>query len=537
MAVRPVIDLQNETIVNDQYWKGFFPRGNILNAMSAAIFTGFKKQFSLQNGKYSGITSDTDDRIHARNSLEVVNIGKRTGDLDPGQYIVLRYLDPPWQGFYDVFKIINQNLMIGRVYLGNYPNGNRLLTFPMSRLYSFTQMTVSDHDTLYDESAVPVAADLEGVWRMDVISNANHASGVAYLQFNNQPDGRLQARYQLMGLMEGLILPTFLQDHFQLNDFSPFHDEIRKVTGDFLVGKYITSLPDGLPALVANTSLGLFHVEADNQFGFCYMLTRMGVAGDEWTALPTNTLLQPFLDTQLPDGVGMTFDEQMVGWYFPGEATPTPDRAGDLTIGARIPAAGDPQGAVACSFAVKMTIGDVNVFVDGVTHEAALQGTITFGQFEDLGGATLTLDANESRFNYLRINPLTREAEMRYHIVFQSPDGRRFQLEGVKYMQKDSSVGGNDIAELLQDYTTLYAHVFQIMPDGTAKELGTGYLKFRTFENLAATANLAGFLASFQIQGTTDLAIQFQARMRFLAFTAQFVQREYDPLAAAVVVG
>jgi hypothetical protein len=55
-------------------------------------------------------------------------------------------------------------------------------------------------------------------------------------------------------------------------------------------------------------------------------------------------------------------------------------------------------------------------------------------------------------------------------------------------------------------------------------------MKFRTFEDLAAVSNLAGFLASFQITGTNDPIMQLQARMRFIAFTAQFMQREYDPL-------
>ncbi|MEI9973757.1 MAG: hypothetical protein WDO73_17915 [Ignavibacteriota bacterium] len=55
-------------------------------------------------------------------------------------------------------------------------------------------------------------------------------------------------------------------------------------------------------------------------------------------------------------------------------------------------------------------------------------------------------------------------------------------------------------------------------------------LKFRTFENWAAAGNFAAFLASFQITGNHDPLVQFQARMRFLAFTAQFVTREYDPL-------
>ena len=155
--------------------------------MSSAIFTGFRKQFFMQDGKYAGITSDTDDRIHARNSLEEIEIGHDTkGTLEPGRYILLRYLDPPWQGFYDVFKIVNEDLLIGRVYLGEFPNGARVLTFPMSRLYSFDQMTAQDHQEMYAAAAVPAPADLEGVWRMDAVSNANHAGGIAYLQFNNQ---------------------------------------------------------------------------------------------------------------------------------------------------------------------------------------------------------------------------------------------------------------------------------------------------------------------------------------------------------------
>jgi cholesterol oxidase len=523
----PVIDIAGRQIRNDRYWKGFFPQGSVLNAMSSAIFTGFKKEFHHDGNRYTGITSDTDDRIHARNSLqEIVVKHDDSGTLEAGRYVLLNYLDPPWQGFYDVFKIINQDLLIGRVYLGKYPHGTRVFTFPMSRRYTFAQMTVSDHAALYVNGSVPTAADLDGVWRMDIISNANHAAGIAYLQFKNLPDGTFKANYQLMGLMEGLVVPSFLQDHFQLTDFTPFHDEIRKVAGDFLVGKYVTDLPAGLATLLGNSSLGMFHTEANGQFGFYYMLTR--VAGRD---LPTNTLLQPFLDVQLPDGVGMIFDEKMDGWYFPGQGTPAPGRDGDLTIGARIPATGAPAGAVAADFSARMTIGDVNEFIDGYEHQAQLSGSIHFAQFEDLGDATFAMDAALSRFHYLRINPATREAEMEYHLEFAAADGRRFAFDGVKYMQKNS--GQNAIADLLQDYTTLYCHVRQLFADGTSRETGTALLRFRTFEDLHAAASFAAFLASFQITGTSDPFVQFQARLRFLAFTAQFVEREYDPLAMA----
>jgi cholesterol oxidase len=522
----PVIDMANQTIRNDAHWKGFFPQGNVLNAMSSAIFTGFKKQFQLQNGKYTGVTSDTDDRIHARNSLEVINVAHNAkGTLEAGQYILLRYLDPPWQGFYDVLKVIDEDLLIGRVYLGEYPNGARLFTFPMLRSYSFAQMTVSDHAALYTAGTNPTPADLNGVWRMDVISNANHAGGIAYLEFISRPDGTFQASFQLMGLMEGLMLPTFAQNHFQLNDFTPFHDEIRKVSADFLVGKYVAPLPAPLASLLGNSSLGMFHTEADGQFGFYYMLTR--AAAQE---LRTNTLLRPFLDVRLPDGVGMTFDEQMVGWYFPGQGTPRPGREGDLTIGEHIPTAGDPAGAVGCDFSARMTIKDVNEFADGYEHEAQMSGSIHFAGFEGLGDAVLTMDAANSRFHYLRIDPATSQAEMNYHIEFLTHDGRRFLFDGTKYM--DGASGSDAYAALLQDYTTLYCHVHEELKDGSLRETGTAYMKFRTFENLAAVSNLAGFLASFQITGAGDAAIQFQARMRFLAFTAQFVERQYDPLSA-----
>jgi cholesterol oxidase len=521
----PQIDISTRTIRNDQFWKGFFPHDHILNTMSSALFTGFKKEFHKQDGHYTGITSDTDDHIHARNSLEEINLAKPKGTLEAGKYILLKYLDPPWQGFYDIFKVINPDLLIGRVYLGEYPNGARQFTFPMTRKYSFKQMTVNDHAALYAAGAVPTAQDLQGVWRMDVISNANHATGTAYLGFDLKPDGRLESHYLLMGLMEGLVMPSFLKDHFQLNDFTPFHDEIRKVTSDFLVGKYITNIPAAAAALTNNLSLGIIHSDSAGNFGFYYMLTKT-----EKKALPTESLLSPFLDVFLPDGLGLTFSEEMVGWYFEGATTPTPDRTGDLTIEQRIPKTGTPAGGVDCKFDVHMTARDVNEFIDGPEHEAEMEGTISFGKFLGANQVSYPVDSQNSRFNYLEVNPATGEAEMRYHLEFSTPDGRRFCLEGRKYMQKDSGGHLRGMQEVLEDYTTLYAHIYERKDGQPDTQVGLGYLKFRTFEDLAAVGNLVGFLSSFQVTGTNDPLLQVQARMRFLAFTAQFVQLEYDPL-------
>lgn len=519
----PQIDISQRTITNDNYWKGFFPKGHILNAMSSALFAGFKKEFRKEGDRYTGITSDTDGRITARNSLEEIHFDKPTGTLEAGKYILLRYLDIPWTGYYDVFKVINENLLIGRVYLGDFPNGVRLFTFPMTRRHAFSQMTVDEHRTLYQQGARPSAAELSGIWQMDVISNANHTGSVAYLKFDLMPDGRLESRYQLMGLMEGLLVPSFTQDHFQLHDFTPFHDEIRKIDDNFFAGKYVTGLPPGLATAIGNPSLGIFHTEPapDNslQFGFYYTLTRA-----DQKQLPTNTLLRPFLDVQLPDGLGMTFDEEMVGRYYEGATTPAPGREGDLTIlNAR------PEAGVACSFKVRMTVKDLNEFIDGYEHEATTKGTITLDNFQGQGHAVFTVDEQKSLFNYLRVNPVTQEAEMRYHLEFRSDSGRQFFLDGRKYMQKEGSRGLRGMQQVLEDYTTLYCHFGERSGD-KVNHLGTGLLKFRTFEDLAAVRNLADFLRSFQITGTDDPILQMQAQLRFLAFTGQFVQTEYDPL-------
>lgn len=507
------VDAASKLIRNDRYWKGFFPRGHVLNTMSAAIFSGFKKEFFKKDGKYGGITSDADNRIRVRNTLEEITLSKRTGDLDPGRYILLRYVDPPWQSYYDIFKVIHENLLIGRVYFGSYPHGIRLFTFPMTRVYGFSQMTVEDHRTLWDDGVVPSKKNLDGAWRMDVISNANQAQSLAYLRFDLKPDGRLESRYQLLGMLEGLVMPSFAASHFQLNDFTPFHDEIRKVDQDLLVGKYVLTLPAGAAPLFPGSSLGIFHGEGPSEqrrFGFYYLLSRVREKG-----VPANRLAGPLLDAQLPNGIGLTFDEKMVGWY---------NTEGKPAWEGRTPQ------SVEISFQVRIQIPDLNEFIDGAAHEAKLAGTIQFADFAGSGPVTYPADDRRSLFNYLRVNEQTREAEMRYHLEFSSPAGRRFTLEGRKYMQKDASGGLRAIREVLEDYTTLFCHIYEKTAAGQI-ELGTAVMKFRTFEDLSAIRSLTDFLGSFRVSNTSDPLLKLQAQMRFLAFTASFVEQEYDPLA------
>ena len=75
----------------------------------------------------------------------------------------------------------------------------------------------------------------------------------------------------------------------------------------------------------------MFHIEGrSDRFGFYYTLTRAGSA----KSCPRTGCWDRCWTRSCPDGVGMTFDEEMVGWYLEAEHS-APDRAGDLTIAAR----------------------------------------------------------------------------------------------------------------------------------------------------------------------------------------------------------
>ena len=102
----PEIDIAARRIRNDEYWKGFFPRGHILNAMSSAIFTGFKK-IVPQERRWSIAGSPAAPTAGFARAIrwKRLSLTKPEGTLEAGSYILLRYLDPPWQGFYDIFKI------------------------------------------------------------------------------------------------------------------------------------------------------------------------------------------------------------------------------------------------------------------------------------------------------------------------------------------------------------------------------------------------------------------------------------------------
>jgi cholesterol oxidase len=517
------IDWENRRIHNDHFWKGFFPKGHVLNTLSSLFFTGFKKRFFKDGSRVKGVTSDSDGRINARNVLDEITLNKKKGDLKRGKYILLRYPDPPWQLYYDVLKIINQDLLIGRAYFGVFPHGIKIMTFPMLRVYDFDHMGVDDFQKLYDGFGVqPDPAMIEGIWDMNAIANSNHSQAVARLAFESKPDGRFEARFQFLNIFEGLSTARFTGEQLELYDFTSLHDEIRMLSPDFMVGKWATRSIKAYGPFYAN-STGLIHTErqadGSKRFSLYYTLKR-----STEVELPPPFLAERIL--REPVAAGITFEEKMVGDFYPGEKVER-----DTDIGKLSKTKGK---GIECSFRLKMIIEDLDAFVESSDHRAQPVGTIHFGEFA--GGKDVTYDVQadpqNTFFDYLRENPGTKEREMRYSLKFTAGNDKTYLLWGLKFMQRNHQ--GN-VQEILDDYTTLYTRIYELNEDGgRQKEVGAALLKFRIVEDIESIASFMKFLLSFEVIGTNNPFKKIQARNKFNVFTLHFIFREYDPIGSGL---
>lgn len=500
-------DPQRRVIFNDTAWKGYFPAGSALNLISSNINSSFKKRFFLEGDAIKGVTSDTDYFINASNTIEEVVLTEEHSGLPPGKYILLRYTDLQWRLFYDIFKVVSDNLLIGKVFVGVFPRGKEVFTFPMVRQYTFDEMTLADHRDLYDNYAVaPDVKTMQGVWDMAAVANSNHRKDVAQLEFDVKPDNAIKGRYLFMKTVHGQMKVEIDPDHLSLIDFTPFHDEIRAIDENYMLGRWTTSarLPFG------PFSIGLLQeeptVDGPARLGFHYIIQR-----SQAKELRPNWLLGKLMDKQI--GVSMHFDEQMDGWCFPGDKNADPDHIKGL----------DPAAGHAVKFNVRITIPSIDTFVSGAEHAATLAGTITFAQLRGDKDVTLNVEGG-STFNYLMVNPETKYREMRYFIRFNHK-GTPFVLRGVKYMHKKE--GKAPVVEkLLEDYTTLFIRV----EEETSGELeAVGLMKFRTFESFGSVAGMFKFVTSFTVP-QAGAAATAAAIAKFDAFTTQFIFDEYDPL-------
>ena len=154
----------------------------------------------------------------------------------------------------------------------------------------------------------------------------------------------------------------------------------------------------------------------------------------------------------LDPAVGLKFHETLAGGFALGTTDPN--------AGARL---GKAAG-ISLTLTSDITVDSVARFVDDPRHGAVLESSVDFLPL----GVGLTCDPG--RFELFRQSDDERVKLMIYRASFTAVDGRRFTLEGKKFIRD-----GGAIHTLLDATTTLYTRLYA--GDGTAgKVVGAGVL-------------------------------------------------------------
>jgi hypothetical protein len=270
------VDVASHTIFNDEFWKGWLPRGLVLRDIFTRLGTGYAKRFWKQGKRYLGETLYLDGNILVKHALEEITLDRPTNDLDPGKYILLRYTDPVFEHiFYDVMRAADDGAIIYGGYNGRFPEGKRGFTGVLMRRYSFAQLGERDHEQLFKKSTRGPRESLIGDWQLDAVTTANHATRVGTLSFTGAAGGKLAARFEAES-KPAVLVPSFVVEHFDVDDASRLERELRSVDDTTVVGLWSADISPLYARFVAAFP-GLFHqdgAKGSRRYTMRYVLTK-----------------------------------------------------------------------------------------------------------------------------------------------------------------------------------------------------------------------------------------------------------------------
>ncbi len=195
------------------------------------------------------------------------------------------------------------------------------------------------------------------------------------------------------------------------------------------------------------------------------------------------------------DGLGLDFDETMSGWVCVGAT----DFADGLAKGKE---AGD-----ALSVDLKISIADLDRFLNISNHTANLAGTVSF---KPLGGPFAIRDGV---FNLFSVDPVENIRHMTYSFRFTASDGHTYYLNGHKKIKDDPGF------DMISDMTTLFTKVYA-GEDADADLYAAGEICFKM-------KNLPSLLMSMTVTGDASLWQRMAAKMAFASFAYGVLRDEY----------
>jgi choline dehydrogenase-like flavoprotein len=229
-------------IYNNLYWKGFYGRDNDALTLALRYFGGFYKRFwKIDDKTMRGVTHPFETKI-----IDARSIATEKEVYGYGRVIHLEYQDAPFSSAYDLLKMVDENTIIGKAFLGSFGRGVELFNFSMSRVYDVDFMTEDDLLTLFknDElSHIPKEDELAGVWEGMLVSDSAITPRSQLFYFDYE-DGEIDMRYSFANILQGRSDVRITDSLFRLDDQTPLYDELRMVTPNLAVGRWATEWSD-----------------------------------------------------------------------------------------------------------------------------------------------------------------------------------------------------------------------------------------------------------------------------------------------------
>jgi len=230
-------------ISNNLYWKGFYGRNADVMTTGLRAFGGFYKRFrKLTSESFSGVTKPFNVPVFAK------SLAKEKVLAGHGKIIHLEYEDAPFNQAYDILKMVDENNILGKAFMGKYGRGQLLFDFSMSKVYHINFMGEEDLATLFynDEySHTPTKDEMIGKWEGMLVSDSFVTPRSQVFDFDYDGSEEYQMHYNFLNMLQGYSEVSSNEDLFRFDDFTPFHDELRMIRPDVVVGKWVTnwSLP------------------------------------------------------------------------------------------------------------------------------------------------------------------------------------------------------------------------------------------------------------------------------------------------------
>jgi choline dehydrogenase-like flavoprotein len=241
-------DPASMTIRNNSHWKGIFPRDSDIVNTLVLYSGGFWKRFNKEGNDIKGITHPYEVNVHAKNRAQEKELPGF------GKAILLEYLEAPYNQFYDVLKIVDKDTILGKAFFITPTPGREMLTFSMSRKYPFEFMDEEDHEMVYKSMKKPTLESMVGVWKGQLVSDSAWTEPVFTFRYYFDDEKKLKNDYLFGRLLAGTAKVEEKEDHLEMYDITGnFHDELRQVNEDTVIGKYYSApnfvntwLPPGL---------------------------------------------------------------------------------------------------------------------------------------------------------------------------------------------------------------------------------------------------------------------------------------------------